>query len=270
MPPGNPQTNEAVSCPCRLGRLGQPYREARARLWMARGNPAAALAELSGCQARESSWGAAMLAPVAWRSESAIACLALGRVADAQQLADEELALARSFGAPRAIGVALRACGLVAQSKSKGAALTQLREAAEVLAASGDRLERARTAIELGSALRRSGHRSESRSQLADGLEAARACGATALVERAYAELEADGTRRRKILRSGLSELTASERRVAGMAAVGMTNREIAESLVVTVKTVESHLGRAYRKLEIRSRKQLAGALDDRSTALDI
>jgi DNA-binding CsgD family transcriptional regulator len=81
------------------------------------------------------------------------------------------------------------------------------------------------------------------------------------LVERGYAELEAGGARRRKILRSGVSELTASERRVAAMAADGMTNREIAEALVVTMKTIESHLGHAYRKLEIRSRKELARAL---------
>ena len=81
------------------------------------------------------------------------------------------------------------------------------------------------------------------------------------LVERGYAELAAGGTRQRKILRSGVSELTPSERRVAAMAAEGMTNREIAETLVITVKTVESHLGHAYRKLEIRSRKQLPRAL---------
>ncbi len=241
--------------------LTQPLREARARLWMAQGNPAAALAELGSCEERERSWGAPAVAPVAWRSESAMAHLALGRLAEARRLADEELILAREFGAPRAIGIALRACGMVGAGESRTRSLELLREACATLTRSGDRLERARTAIELGSALRRAGRRSESRERLSEGLEVARSCGATVLVERAYAELAAGGSRRRKILRSGVSELTVSERRVAAMAAEGMTNREIGEALVVTVKTVESHLGHAYRKLEIRSRRDLARAL---------
>ena len=60
---------------------------------------------------------------------------------------------------------------------------------------------------------------------------------------------------------SGLDELTASERRVAQMAAEDLSNKEIAQALFVTVKTIEQHLSRVYRKLDLSSRRQLAGAL---------
>jgi DNA-binding CsgD family transcriptional regulator len=74
-------------------------------------------------------------------------------------------------------------------------------------------------------------------------------------------ELAATGAHARTILVSGLDALTASERRVAQMAAEDLSNKEIAQALFVTVKTVEQHLGRAYRKLDISSRRQLSAAL---------
>ena len=80
-------------------------------------------------------------------------------------------------------------------------------------------------------------------------------------MERANDELAATGAHRRTVLLSGLDELTASERRVAQMAAEDLSNKEIAQALFVTVKTVEQHLGRVYRKLDLSSRRQLAGAL---------
>jgi len=82
------------------------------------------------------------------------------------------------------------------------------------------------------------------------------------LVERANEELAATGARPRKILLTGLDSLTASERRIAQLAADELSNREIAQALFVTVKTVEVHLSNVYRKLEIGSRRQLASALD--------
>ena len=66
---------------------------------------------------------------------------------------------------------------------------------------------------------------------------------------------------------SGVDELTASERRVAHMAAEGLSNKEIAQVLFVTAKTVEQHLGRAYRKLDINSRRHLTAALAGRDEA---
>ncbi|MBV8712637.1 MAG: helix-turn-helix transcriptional regulator [Solirubrobacterales bacterium] len=86
-------------------------------------------------------------------------------------------------------------------------------------------------------------------------------CGARRLERRARAELAAIGVRPRTAERSGTDSLTPSERRVAELAAAGQTNREIAQTLFVTEKTVETHLGRAFRKLDVTSRRQLPDVL---------
>jgi DNA-binding NarL/FixJ family response regulator len=109
--------------------------------------------------------------------------------------------------------------------------------------------------------LRRANSRAEARDVLAAGLELAHACGATALAERTRTELLATGARPRRVARRGVDALTPSEGRVARMASEGQTNREIAQALYVTPKTVEVHLSSAYRKLDIRSRRDLPSAL---------
>jgi DNA-binding NarL/FixJ family response regulator len=81
------------------------------------------------------------------------------------------------------------------------------------------------------------------------------------LAARAETELRATGARPRRIALRGLESLTPSERRIAELAAHGPTNREIAQALFVTPRTVEVHLTNAYRKLGISSRSQLATAL---------
>ena len=156
------------------------------------------------------------------------------------------------------MGVALRARALIEEGP---AALELLAEAVAALAGSQSRLEHARALVDHGAALRRSGARREGRSALREGLDEARRCGALALAARAHAELEASGLRPRKMLVGGVEALTPSERRVAELAAGGMANAEIAQSLFVTVKTVETHLGRTYRKLDIPGRGALAAAL---------
>ena len=120
----------------------------------------------------------------------------------------------------------------------------------------------ARALTDLGGALRRAGRRAEARKPLARGLELARACGAPRLAERAEQELRATGARPRAAVRSGLDALTPSELRVCLMAAQGMSNPEIAQSLFVTRGTVESQLHSAYSKLDIRSRRELASRLE--------
>jgi DNA-binding CsgD family transcriptional regulator len=197
-------------------------------------------------------------AHVHWRSEAALALRQLGRDDEARRLAREELELSRRWGAPRPVGVSLRALALVEGGE---AGETLLREAVEVLAASPARLEHARALVDLGALLRRGNSRSEARKLLRQGVELAHRCGATALVTRANEELAATGAHPRTILLSGLDALTASERRVAQMAAEDLSNKEIAQALFVTVKTVEQHLGRVYRKLDISSRRQLSAAL---------
>jgi DNA-binding NarL/FixJ family response regulator len=182
-------------------------------------------------------------------------------------LAGEELALARRWGDPHTIGASLRVLGL-AEGGEAGIGL--LREAAEVLAGSEARLEHVRALVDLGAALRRANQRTEARERLREGVDLALGIGALGLARRANEEIAASGARPRRVLRTGLDALTASERRVAQLAAEGMSNKEIAQTLFVTIKTVEVHLSHAYRKLEISSRAQLGEALIPAATSASI
>jgi DNA-binding CsgD family transcriptional regulator len=193
-----------------------------------------------------------------WRSWAAEGLRLLGRTDEARALADEELALARRWGDPHAIGPSLRTLGLVEGGK---AGIGLLRDAVEVLAGSEARLEYARALVDLGAALRRANQRTEARERLREGVDLAQTIGAFGLAARANEEIAATGARPRKVLQTGLDALTASERRVAQLAAEGMSNKEIAQTLFITIKTVEVHLSHAYRKLEISSRAQLDKAL---------
>ena len=231
---------------------------ARGYLRLERGDHAAALDDLLCCGRHLRALRIENPAFCPWRSRAALALAALGRRDAGRELVDEELDRARRYGAPRAVGVALRAQALIEEGP---AALELLAAAVAALADSQSRLEHARALVDLGAALRRSGARRDARTALREGLDAARRCGALALAARAHAELEASGLHPRKMLVGGVEALTPSERRVAELAAGGMANAEIAQSLFVTVKTVETHLGRTYRKLDIPGRGGLAAAL---------
>jgi DNA-binding CsgD family transcriptional regulator len=122
-------------------------------------------------------------------------------------------------------------------------------------------LARARVHATIGAALRRSGRPVEAREPLRVALDLAHRCGAADLEDHALAELRAAGGRPRRLATSGAGSLTPSERRVAGLAAAGSTNREIADALFVTISTVEFHLRHTFRKLGIVSRRQLGEAL---------
>jgi class 3 adenylate cyclase/DNA-binding CsgD family transcriptional regulator len=228
--------------------------EARARLHLAEADANRALDGFVSLGQYLDGIGVRNPALIAWRSPAALALLALGRSDEARRYAAEELALARQWGAPRALGRSLVAAGL-AEGGEDGIAL--LCEAVAVLEPSPARLQHAKALVELGSALRRANRRSEAREPLRHGLDLATTCGAAPLAERAETELLATGARLRRIALSGVDSLTPSERRVAQMAAEGNTNREIAQALFVTTKTVEVHLSSAYRKLGISSRSQL-------------
>jgi DNA-binding CsgD family transcriptional regulator len=233
-----------------------PFLDSRSRLLMLRGRTRDALEQTLECGRRYSALGATNPGWIAWRSRAAVCLTLLGEDPDrAGQLVDEELELARAFGAPRAIGRALRAKGLVADEPER------LSEAVDVLEGSQGRLELAYALCDLGAALRRGGRRQDSRQPLRRAVELAHDCGATALEERAHQELLASGARPRRRPVTGVDALTPSELRVASMAAGGMSNREIAQDLFVSLKTVEMHLRRGYRKLDVSSRSQLPLAL---------
>src|SRR6266516_1122218 len=233
-------------------------RDSSARLRILRGDLAGGAAEMLDIGRRFESVGSRNPAFIAWRSPAALALLQLGQQDEARRLVAEELELARTWGAPRALGAALRAAGLI-EGGTRGLGL--LEEAVQVLSESPAKLEHAKARTELGAALRRANQRSEAREHLRRGVELATICGAASLAARAEHELLATGARPRRIALSGVESLTPSERRVAEMAAEGPTNREIAQALFVTQRTVEVHLTSIYRKLAISSRSQLAGAL---------
>jgi DNA-binding CsgD family transcriptional regulator len=192
-----------------------------------------------------------------WRSLKALALDGVDRREEAVELLEDELAAARRWGAPGALARALRLLGTV--RREDGHEL--LRESIAVAEASPARLEHAKALVALGSALRRAGQRSESREPLRRGFELASRCGAAPLAEWARMELHAAGGRPRREALSGPESLTPSERRVADLAAEGRTNRDIAQTLYVTPKTVEVHLTSIYRKLGISTRATLADAL---------
>jgi DNA-binding CsgD family transcriptional regulator len=192
-----------------------------------------------------------------WRSLEARALDGLGRTEEAIALAQEELEHARGFGSPSVVGRALRVLGTLERERG----IDHLREAVERLERSTARLELGFALYALGAALRGQGDPTEAREPLRRALELADRCGAEPLAEQARAELRAAGGRPRRAALGGVESLTAGERRVAELAAEGSTNKEIAQTLYVTPKTVEVHLSNSYRKLGIRSRGELAGAL---------
>ena len=192
-----------------------------------------------------------------WRSLKAQALDRLGRTDEALALAAEEVELARSFGAPWTLGRSLRVLGTLERDGGLG----HLQEAVAVLEGSPARLECAKALAALGTRLRHLRQPTEAREPLRRALQLADACGAGGLAEQVRTELYAAGARPRTTALQGVEALTASERRVADLAAEGGTNRDIAQTLFVTPKTVEVHLSNVYRKLGIRSRRELAPAL---------
>jgi DNA-binding CsgD family transcriptional regulator len=193
-----------------------------------------------------------------WRSNAALSLARLGDRDRARSLAEDELELAHAFGAPRGLAVALRALGVIEGGQI---GLRLLRESLDALDGSEADLERMRSLVEYGAALRRAGKRIEAGRALGDALDLARDRGAGAVERRAAEELSIAGARAGKAARRGRAALSPSERRVAQLAANGLTNREIAEELFVTRKAVEWHLSNAYAKLGIHSRKELPSAL---------
>jgi DNA-binding CsgD family transcriptional regulator len=196
-----------------------------------------------------------------WRSLKALALDGLGRHDEALGLLSAELEASRRWGAPGAIARTLRLLGTLRQDDGL------LREAVAVAVESPARLEHAKALIALGSALRRAGRRSDAREPLGRGLEVAHRCSATALAETAKTEFYAAGGRPRRDALSGPESLTPSERRIADLAAEGHTNRDIAQALYVTPRTVEGHLTSIYRKLGISTRNALSAALAGPSSA---
>lgn len=236
---------------------------ARGRLLLAQGRAREALAQFETCIAlwQPQVWGMEMrdAGYMHARAGAANALLALGDMRSAREFAEAELTDARRFGGRRALGIALRAAGL-SRGGTQGLAL--LEESAAMLGQSPALLELAASLIEWGAALRRAGQRSQARRVLSQGLDGAAHCGAQPLAARAREELRVAGARPRRDWSVGVEALTPSELRIVRLARDGRTNRQIAQELYLSIKTVEGHLARAYGKLGIAGREELERALD--------
>jgi len=231
---------------------------ARSRLLARRGNPDGALYDLLEAGRLLGTLRIVNPAILPWRSQAAELYAELGNHTRARDLADEELALARQWGAPRAIGIALRARGKVTEGPG---GVRLLEDAVHVLGGSSARFELASAYAELGARHRMLGAPAAARGALRKAAWIAEQCTAHALLDRVRAELLLSGARPRTGSQSGAAALTPGERRVAELAAQGHKNRQIAERLSVSPNTVEVHLTNTYRKLAISSRAQLADVL---------
>lgn len=246
------ELEDADASVARAGMLGDPppgalpaplFLQARGRLRLAQRRPDEARADLLAAGARCAEFGISHPGFATWRAD----------LADAGDpgLAEEHLALAERLGLPGPKGAALRALA------RGGDRVPLLEEACALLEASPNRLEYTRALVDLGAALRRANRRSDAREPLRRALEIADRGGMRLLARRARHELQSAGARPRRTALSGVESLTPAEHRVALLAADGLTNREIAEQLYVTQRTVETHLTHVFQKLDIASRSEL-------------
>jgi DNA-binding CsgD family transcriptional regulator len=202
---------------------------------------------------------------IVWRLEAAVAAARLGDRSTAAELLEQHRHLTERWRLPRQRAAWLRADALVCDGAAR---IAGLRRSVDVFEATPSRLEHARALLDLGAALRAGGERTEARQVLARAVDAAEGCGADRLVGLGQEELLAAGARPQRRRTTGVDALTASELRVARLAADGLTNPEIAQALFVTRKTVETQLSAAYRKLQIAGRPGLGQALERAQTSV--
>jgi DNA-binding CsgD family transcriptional regulator len=221
------------------------------------GQPAAAADAL--LKAHDIQLSNGIVEPGWWRLEGELieALLGCGRVAEASDVAKAFVRQAESTQNIWSALVAGRAAGLVALAVGRlDDALTALENASARPGASDLRLDWARTRLALGTVLRHANRRRAAREILTEAVASLTEMGALVWAQRARAQLAAVGGRA-----SASGALTAMERTVGRLAAAGSSNREIANALYLSVRTVETHLSAAYRKLNVRSRTEMAGRL---------
>jgi DNA-binding CsgD family transcriptional regulator len=232
--------------------------ESRGRLHAAQGRLGDAVEDLLEAGRRWQRLWVNSPAATNWRGDAALVLRDLGNEEEALRLASDQLALARGAQEPRALGASLRALGEV-KGGTSGRALMQA--AVEVLERSPARLERAKALLALGRAMRKGGARTAARKPLAEALDIAYRGGAARIAAMAREEMRLAGARPRREILVGPESLTPAERRVVELAATGSSNRDIAQRLFVSLRTVETHLTHAYQKLNISSRDELPGAM---------
>ncbi|WP_031170323.1 helix-turn-helix transcriptional regulator [Streptosporangium roseum] len=236
-------------------RYGLHYLHARGRYSLATGHPALALRDFQRCGELMGGWELDVPGLVAWRTDAAEACLRLGRPEQARQLAEEQL---RRCGpaTPRPHGIAMRLMAATGNARQR---TTLLRQAVELLQSAGDRYELSRALSDLVKVYQDLGEYRRAGMIAGRAQAVARECGVGS-VSRAIPR-DGNGGAATPPAEPG-AVLSDAERRVAVLAAAGYTNREIAGKLYITISTVEQHLTRTYRKLNITRRADLPSSLD--------
>jgi len=237
--------------------FGLMYLQARGRCYLTARHYHAALKDLQACGDLMAAWDLDLPAFVAWRSDAAQACLGLGLQARAHELLADQLAMLT----PRMVrtrGVTLR---VMAAMEEPGKRCALLETAVEDLRSSGSRLELAHALADLSEVYFTQGEQSQARRTSHWALKLATECGDELLRRRLTAgtsgATQAFPTINVPLAPDRVVELSEAERRVAALAARGLTNRQIARKLYISVSTVEQHLTKAYRKLQVKSRADL-------------
>ncbi|MEW2550966.1 AAA family ATPase [Streptomyces zhihengii] len=240
------------------GRAGLHYRYARGRYCLQTARPHAALRDFLDCGVLVQRWRMDTPGLVPWRTAAAEALARIGETTRARRLVSEELDTLRAAPPGRSYGVALRTLAAVSRPEQRPEIL---RQAVDVLRASGDRYELARTLVDAADAHEALGESKRARYAARRARGAAESCGAHGLLAR----LRPPGTGPvtpaaagggAPVLPGG-AELSGAESKVAALAALGYSNRDIGRKLHITVSTVEQHLTRVYRKLNVSRRQDL-------------
>ncbi|WP_328348227.1 helix-turn-helix transcriptional regulator [Micromonospora sp. NBC_00421] len=234
--------------------LGVHYLAARGRHHLALGRAHAATADLLRCGELMRTWGIDVAGLVPWRLELARVQLSVGNKAHANQLLQEQLRVPHGVD-DRTHGRTLR---LLATTAAPDHRRKLLFEAVNLLQNCGDRLELVRALGDTGQTLQRAGDWAQARLLVRRAYHLAQDCGAPVLAQRLVGR-EPGGLPGYPPAETPESEdgLSEAERRVAALAVQGHTNREISSKLFITVSTVEQHLTRVYRKLDVKRRSDL-------------
>jgi DNA-binding CsgD family transcriptional regulator len=242
----------------RIGRGGRMPRGALGLLELSIGDAAAAWRWLEPAVARILPLG--LLQPAPQVTDSAEALAALGRLEAAERLVDATEPNARRLGNGCAIAMTLRArAAVTAARENLAGAESLLVEAVSIGERVGRPLEHGRSLLALGSLRRRLQRKREAAEALGDALAIFEVLPAPVWAERARKEAGRIGGRSHSSSEEAGGRLSATERAIVNLVRVGQTNREVADALHLSPKTVEWNLTRIYRKLGVRSRTELAG-----------
>ncbi|WP_217145656.1 LuxR family transcriptional regulator [Streptomyces sp. AC627_RSS907] len=240
---------------------GLHYLRARGAYYLAAGIPEAALDDFTTCGDLMARWDLDLPALVPWRVDAARAHLALDQTQQARALAESQLTQMGPEPS-RTKAAALRVLAAVSPLTQRP---TLLREAAEMLRGCGDRLELAHTLADLSQAQRSLGDFHRARMTVRRACTLAGDCQADALRQRLLPDVDdAVPEGADESYAEAFNSLSDAERRVAVLAAQGNTNRQISNKLLVTVSTVEQHLTKVYRKLNVTRRADLLVKLGPR------